>query len=659
MEKQKYYMTEKLKVLDLFSGLGGFSLGLERTGHFETVAFCDNDKFSKLILDKHWKGKKVYEDVREITKEKLIADGIELPDVITGGFPCQPFSVAGKQKGTSDDRHLWPEMFRIIKALQPRIVVGENVRGIVNIQDGMVFETVCTNLEDEGYEVQALNIPAAGVGAPHRRERIWFIAVREESMVNSDNIRFKQHSTTKEETSWRGTSATSTSTSSSSPKSNVVDTFGNDERGEISRSNEEERRIQEEYRTEHSTARKSSRTSEIRKGDNGHESMENSNHNGFKRGFSEARNETITGKKSSSNGIEDTDNSSRRSDGRGDQSQSRTDGTIQGLRDANEEESSRATGVRGLHEGTDIGQGTIREDRDHKDDNRTLVQTRQSRVQSSEHRGLGEDQTSLKNNQVRQRDDGSSFDRVEEGTRENVSNTESERTRSNDQGLWQRSGRIDRGQRTDRSEINVANANDEGLRTRIGGSDDDHAKESRSRGTDGGRSTSDDERHNTTSTTNEEMDVANTESFRSRETRYSDQEEGSEGSRATQLDGSRGDVADTERQRLEGFSEQSTTIGGQDTRTQFGNESSRGSQSRDVADTNGERGCVWETNRQDAKDVGQSSEGQRNGWWDFEPNVGRVAHGIPGRVHRLKALGNSIVPQIVEEIGKALIKGMK
>ena len=549
MEKQKYYMTEKLKVLDLFSGLGGFSLGLERTGHFETVAFCDNDKFSKLILDKHWKGKKVYEDVREITKEKLIADGIELPDVVTGGFPCQPFSVAGKQKGTSDDRHLWPEMFRIIKALQPRIVVGENVRGIVNIQDGMVFETVCTNLEDEGYEVQAFNIPAAGVGAPHRRERIWFIAVR----------------------------------------SDVVNTFGNDERGEISRSNEEERRIQEEYRTEHSATRKSSRTSEIRKGDNGHESMANSNNNGFERGFSETRNETITGKESSSNGIEDTDNSSRRSDGRGDQSQSRTDGTIQGLRDANEKESSRATGVRGLHERTDIGQGTIREDRDHKDDNRTLVQTRQSRVQSSEYRGLGEDQTSLENNQVRQRDDSSSLDRMET-----------------------------------RSEINVANANDEGLRTRIGGSDDDHAKESRSRGTDGGRSTSDDERHNTTSTTNEGMDVANTESFRSRETRYSDQEEGSEGSRATQLDGSRGDVADTNPEGLQ-RTEQSETHTGE-TETQLS--------------------------------TTQSFETEGN-YWEFEPNVGRVAHGISGRVHRLKALGNSIVPQIVEEIGYALIKGMK
>jgi len=170
-------MVKKYKVLDLFSGLGGFSLGLERTGHFETVAFCDNDKFSKAILDKHWKGIKVYDDVREITKEKFKEDGIEFPDIITGGFPCQPFSVAGKQKGTSDDRHLWPEMFRIIKTFKPRFVIGENVRGIVNIQDGVVFETVCTDLESEGYEVQPFNIPAAGVGAPHRRERIWFIAV--------------------------------------------------------------------------------------------------------------------------------------------------------------------------------------------------------------------------------------------------------------------------------------------------------------------------------------------------------------------------------------------------------------------------------------------------------------------------------------------------
>jgi len=166
----------KLKILDLFSGLGGFSLGLERTGNFETVAFCEIDKYCTLLLQKHWKGVKIYNDVKEITKERLEADGVQLPDVITGGFPCQPFSVAGKQKGTSDDRHLWPEMFRIIKEFTPRWVVGENVKGITNIQDGMVFEAVCTDLEGTGYEVRTFNIPAAGVGAPHRRERMWIVA---------------------------------------------------------------------------------------------------------------------------------------------------------------------------------------------------------------------------------------------------------------------------------------------------------------------------------------------------------------------------------------------------------------------------------------------------------------------------------------------------
>jgi DNA (cytosine-5)-methyltransferase 1 len=220
----------KLKILDLFSGLGGFSLGLERTGNFETVAFCDNDKYSKLVLQKHWKGVKIYNDVKEITKEKLIADGIQLPDIVTGGFPCQPFSVAGKQAGTDDDRHLWPVMFRIIQELTPRWVIGENVKGLTNIQDGVVFETVCSDLEGAGYEVRAFNIPAAGVGAPHRRERIWIVA--------------------------------------HAKRYNKAD--------EIGGSDETSRRIQEEYRQDDSSARLTSRTSSIRQTNNGHEDMEDS-----------------------------------------------------------------------------------------------------------------------------------------------------------------------------------------------------------------------------------------------------------------------------------------------------------------------------------------------------------------------------------------------
>jgi len=183
-----------VKHLDLFSGIGGFALGLQKVG-FETVAFCDIEKYCQHLLKQKWNGVKIYSDVREITKEKFKTDGIESPEIITGGFPCQPFSVAGSRKGTDDNRHLWPEMFRIIKEFKPRWIIGENVRGIVSIQDGLVFETVCTNLESEGYEVQTFNIPAVGVGAPHKRERIWIVANsrcsvrREQSSRNSESIR--------------------------------------------------------------------------------------------------------------------------------------------------------------------------------------------------------------------------------------------------------------------------------------------------------------------------------------------------------------------------------------------------------------------------------------------------------------------------------------
>ncbi len=391
-------MKQKYKVLDLFSGLGGFSLGLERTGHFETVAFCDNDKFSKAILDKHWKGIKVYDDVREITKEKFKEDGIEFPDIITGGFPCQPFSVAGKQKGTGDDRHLWPEMFRIIKAFKPRFVIGENVRGIVNIQDGVVFETVCTNLEDEGYEVQPFNIPAAAVGAPHRRERIWFIAVRED-VVNSEHI--------------------------------------------------------------------GSSTSEIGRSFN-----------------------------TSSNNDKERQN-----------------------------QTSESKGTSGPRDG-----------------------------------------------------------------------------------------------------INVADTNDEGLRTRIGGSDNDHETESRIGGADGEGGSSDVERNNSTSTKVEGMDVADTESIGSDVGRRSEHSETWNGQREIGGENSQDD-ANSNEEGLQGFRQ---------SRNQLNKRFSLRSEGSE-----GEHGTVGE------------------GWWSVEPNVGRVAHGVPGRVYRLKGLGNSIVPQIVEEIGKALIKATR
>ena len=164
---------KKLKVLDLFSGIGGFTLGLDSTNFFETVKFVEKDKYCQKVLQKNFPNIPIEEDIKNVKGKEGEAD------VICGGFPCQPFSVAGKQKGTSDDRHLWPEMFRLIREIKPQFVIGENVKNIINIQDGVVFETVCTDLESEGYEVQPFNIPAAGVGAPHRRERVWIVAYAE------------------------------------------------------------------------------------------------------------------------------------------------------------------------------------------------------------------------------------------------------------------------------------------------------------------------------------------------------------------------------------------------------------------------------------------------------------------------------------------------
>ena len=162
-------MNNKLKVLDLFSGIGGFSLGLHSTGIFDTVKFVEFDKFCQKVLQKNFPDIPIEGDIRDVKGEEFEAD------VITGGFPCQPFSVAGKQKGTDDNRYLWPEMFRLIKEIKPEFVIGENVQGLINLQDGMVLRQVQDQLESEGFEVQCFLIPASGIGAWHQRNRVWII----------------------------------------------------------------------------------------------------------------------------------------------------------------------------------------------------------------------------------------------------------------------------------------------------------------------------------------------------------------------------------------------------------------------------------------------------------------------------------------------------
>ena len=160
----------KLKLLDLFSGIGGFSLGLESTGYFETIGFVEKDKFCQQVLEKNFKDIPIESEVRDVKGDRYAAD------IICGGFPCQPFSVAGKRKGTDDDRYLWDETIRIVRECKPRWFIGENVEGIINIQEGMVLRQVCDDLEKEGFEVQCLVIPASGIGAWHQRKRVWILA---------------------------------------------------------------------------------------------------------------------------------------------------------------------------------------------------------------------------------------------------------------------------------------------------------------------------------------------------------------------------------------------------------------------------------------------------------------------------------------------------
>ncbi len=170
----------KLRILDLFSGIGGFSLGLERTGGFETVAFCEIEPFPRRVLAKHWPGVPIYEDVTKLTGDILARDGIAV-DVITGGFPCQDISTAGKQAGMSEGTRsgLWSEIVRLIGELSPRYVIVENVANLLSgpsEKRGGWFGRILGDLAECGYDAEWENIPASALGAPHRRERVWVVA---------------------------------------------------------------------------------------------------------------------------------------------------------------------------------------------------------------------------------------------------------------------------------------------------------------------------------------------------------------------------------------------------------------------------------------------------------------------------------------------------
>jgi len=208
-----------IKHLDLFSGIGGFALAIDEVFGDSEHIFCEIDEFCQAVLKKRFERSIIYGDIRQLNsnahwgrlqkprtelkakgdrqlskvasdpasresrltktrdwREDTCGGSKKRIDILTGGFPCQPFSAAGKRRGTSDNRYLWPEMFRVIKDFKPTWVVAENVRGLLNIEGGMVFEQVLSDLEAANYEVQAFVIPACAVNAPHRRDRVWIVA---------------------------------------------------------------------------------------------------------------------------------------------------------------------------------------------------------------------------------------------------------------------------------------------------------------------------------------------------------------------------------------------------------------------------------------------------------------------------------------------------
>ena len=210
----------KHKLLDLFSGIGGFSLGAEANG-IPTVAFVEKDPFCQKVLRKHWSNTPIISDIRTVKGEDYETDGVT---IVSGGFPCQPFSQAGKRKGTDDDRYLWDETLRVVTETKPRWFIGENVDGLVNIQDGMVLRQVQDDLEKEGFQVQCLVVPASGIGAWHQRKRVWIIAHSSSERSSSQQVgtdrQLGKESETKERT------RNQSSLRSSSSCSDVSNTIG-------------------------------------------------------------------------------------------------------------------------------------------------------------------------------------------------------------------------------------------------------------------------------------------------------------------------------------------------------------------------------------------------------------------------------------------------
>ena len=377
-----------MKLLDLFSGIGGFSLGAEYN-NIKTVGFVEKDAYCQKVLQKHWPDVPILGDIRDVKR-----DTFESVDIVSGGFPCQPFSVAGKQRGTDDDRYLWDETIRVVSLYKPRWFVGENVEGLVNIQNGVVLRQVQDDLEKEGFEVQCGIIPASGIGAWHQRKRVWIIAYSNSNRESRRSQYVQQGSRELGE-------------------SHVCDSQHNgsfttkEQRGNTQTSTGSQKRENSSLQSE--------RTS--RPTDNG--DVSHTNNDGLKRGQSETCNEDASGKNDTSFRGESASNTSRSDDDRGNKKETRIDEGVSRSHDGNQKESSTRKGLCDLSEKSDKCSAVGKTSADQENNDRTLVQKRQV-FQLSNSRGLGDDQALSERDQVRSRNDNTVSHRVDT---KNVSNT--------------------------------------------------------------------------------------------------------------------------------------------------------------------------------------------------------------------------------------------
>ena len=379
----------------LFSGIGGFDLAAEWMG-WENVFHCEWMEFPRKVLDYHFPNADSHIDICK-TDFKKYANTI---DILTGGFPCQPFSLAGKRKGTDDERYLWGEMLRAIQEIKPRFVIAENVFGITNIDGGLVFEQVCLDLENEGYEVQPFIIPAAAKNAPHRRDRCWFIGVRN-ATDNNGIIRREGWESQPRKQSRHGESNESCNTEIDDVAQNPL--FSRCLHGESNQERAEVRKFGD-------IGTRSADGIYLSKGD-----ATDTNGDGLSKQWRYDSSRQINARSNASfkwsANTKNFDNGNTSTNLSG---QSTVDGGIGEQANGETNQLTTAKGICGVDKKCDQCKGIIRNDRCENVNCRALVQDGYERIQSSEHRGMDKNCGDISSDGTNEwKDDGTNINRMD------------------------------------------------------------------------------------------------------------------------------------------------------------------------------------------------------------------------------------------------------